>query len=63
MFCAVLYFSNVFIFFRAAPETYVSYQARDQIRAAAAVLHHSHSNARYEPSLQPTPQLMAWLDP
>ena len=26
-------------------------------------LHHSHSNARSKPSLQPTPQLMATLDP
>ena len=34
-----------FCVFRAAPVTYVSSQARGQIRAAAAGLHHSHSNA------------------
>ena len=38
------------------------FQDRGGIRAAAAGLHHSHSNARSEPSLQPTPQLMAMLD-
>ena len=46
---------------------YGSSQARDQIRATAAGLHlchsHSHSNAGSEPGLQPTPQLMAMLDP
>ena len=26
-------------------------------------LHHSHSNARSEPHLQPTPQLAATMDP
>ena len=31
--------------------------------AAAASLHHSHSNAGYELHLQPIPQLMATLDP
>ena len=36
-------------------------QARDLIRAIAAC--HSHSNARSEPYLQPTSQLMAMLDP
>ena len=36
-------------------------QGRSQIRAVAAGLHHSHSNARPEP--RPTPQLMAMLDP
>ena len=34
-------------------------QARDRIGATAAGLHHSCSNARSEPSLQPTPQFMA----
>ena len=32
------------LFFRAALETYGSSQARGRIRAAAAGLHHSHSN-------------------
>ena len=31
--------------------------------ATAASLHHSHSNARSEPRLRPTPQLMATPDP
>ena len=35
----------------------------DQIGAAAAGLYHSHSNVGYKPSLQPTPQLMATMDP
>jgi len=38
-------------------------QARGLIRAAAAGLHHSHSNEGSEPHLQPTPKLTATLDP
>ena len=40
-------------------------QARGQIRAAAAGLHHSHghSNVQSEPHLRPTPQLRATSDP
>ena len=38
-------------FFRAAPEAYGGPQARGQIRATAASLCHSHSNARSEPHL------------
>jgi len=34
-----------------------------RIRAAAAGLHHSHSNARSEPMSVTTPQLMAMPDP
>ena len=37
-------------------------QARGQIGAAAAGLHHSHSNAKSELHLQPTPQLVEMLD-
>ena len=40
-----------------------SSQARGPIRAVAAGLCHSHSNARSESRLQPTPQLMATPDP
>ena len=43
--------------FRAASAAYGSSQARSPIRAAAAGLHHSHSNAGSE-----LPQLMATLD-
>ena len=34
-------------------------QARGLIRATAAGLHHSHSNTKSKPHLQPTPQLRA----
>ena len=45
------------------PAAYGGFQARGQIGAGAASLHHSHSNARSEWCLQPTPQLMAAPDP
>ena len=38
-------------FFRAAPMAYGCSQARSQIRAMAAGLHHSHSNVGSEPNL------------
>ena len=37
-------------------------QARGLIRAVATGLHHSHSIARSEPRLRPTPQLTAMPD-
>ena len=43
-------------------EVYGSFQARGLIGAAAASLHHSHSNIGSEPCLQPTPQLTATAD-
>ena len=52
-----------FLLFRAAPAVYGGSQARDVIGAVAAGLRQSHSNAGSEPRLQPTPQLMAMLDP
>ena len=48
--CAV-FASLFFLLFRAAPLTYGSSQARGQIGAATAGLHHSHSNDRSEPHL------------
>ena len=45
------------------PAAHGSSQARGLIKAAAAGLHHSHSNARSELCLQPTLQLTATLDP
>ena len=48
---------------RAARAAHGGSQARGRIRAAAIGLHHSHSNSRSEPHLQPTPQLTATLDP
>ena len=41
----------------------VGSQARGPIRAVAASLCHSHSNAGPEPHLQPTAQLTATPDP
>ena len=38
-------------------------QARGQIGAMAASLHHSHSNAGSTPHLRPMPQLTAMPDP
>ena len=40
-----------------------SSQARGEIVATAAVLHHSHSNMGSEPHLRPTSQLTATPDP
>ena len=63
-FVFIFIFHYLFIcFFRAASMAYASSQARGQIRASAAGLCHSHSNAGSKPYLQSTPQLMAMLDP
>ena len=51
----------LFLLFRAAGAVYGG--SRGRIRAAAAGLHHNHSNARSEPHLQSTPQLTAMPDP
>ena len=56
-------FIHSFIYFRAIPTAYVSSQARGRMGAAAASLHHSHSNKGSKPGLQPTPQLTAMPDP
>ena len=45
--------------FRATSAAHGISQARSQIGAIAAGLHHSHSNMGSEPGLQPTPRLMA----
>ena len=66
---AHMYYTDYFFFFfafcrfRAAPMAYGGSQARGLIGAVAAGLHQSHSNARSELHLQPTPQLMATPDP
>ena len=52
-----------FLLFMAAPMAYGGSQARCQTGAAAAGLHHSHSNAGSELCLRPTPQFMAALSP
>ena len=53
----------LFAFSRATAKAYGGSQARGLIRAVAAGLCHSHSNARSDLRLRPTPQLMAMLDP
>jgi len=45
-----------FCLFRAAPVAYRRSQSRGWIGAAAASLHHSHSNTGSKPHLWPTPQ-------
>ena len=49
--------------FRAASEAHGGFHTRGQIGAVAAGLRHSHSNARSELRLQPTPQFTAMPDP
>ena len=52
-----------YCFFREASGAYGSSQAKGPIGAAAAGLHHSHSNMGSEPHLQSIPQFTAMLDP
>ena len=49
-----IYLFIYLLLFRAAPAADGGSQARGRIRAIAASLHHSHSNARSKPHLQPT---------
>ena len=58
-----LFYFLFFCLFRAAPAAYGGSQDRHHIRATAAGLHHSYSNARSKLCLWPTPQLMATLNP
>ena len=57
------FFFLVFCLFGAAPMAYGGSQARGLTGATASSLCQSHSNARSEPRLRPTPQLMATADP
>jgi len=57
------FFFCLFAISRATPTAYGSSQARGLIGAVAAGLRQSHSNVGSKPRLQPTPQLMATLDP
>ena len=52
-------FQLFFFLFLATLAAYGRSWARGRIGAVAAGLCHSHSNARTEPHLQPTPQLVA----
>ena len=58
-----VFFFCLFAISWVAPVAYGGSQARGPIGAVAADLPLSHSNAVSEPSLQPTPQLMATPDP
>ena len=57
------FFLVFLLFFWTASAAYGGSQARGLIGAVAASLHHSHSNARFKPHLQPTPELVATPDP
>ena len=52
-----------FLLFRATPMAYGISQARVQIEAVVTGQHPSHSNVGSEPHLQPTPQVVASVDP
>ena len=62
-FCVFFSVFCLFIFFLFRAAAYGGSQARGPIAATTAGLHHSHSKARSEPCLRPTPQLMATLYP
>ena len=57
------HFFFFFFFLQLHMRNYRSSQARGQIGARAAGLHHSHSNARTELRLWPSLQLAATRDP
>ena len=59
----VFLFFWFFLLFRVELKAHGSSQARGQIGAAAASLHHSHSNMGSEAPLQPIPELMEMLAP
>ena len=59
----VYLFIYLFCFLGPHPRHIGSSQAWSQNRAAAAGLCYSHCSAGSEPRLQPTPQLIATLDP
>ena len=60
---SLIYIYFLFLLLRAVPTAYGSSQARGQIGATGAVIHHGHSYTVSEPCLRPTPQLMPMSDP
>ena len=58
-----VFFSFLFLLFRAAPMACGGSQAGSRIRAEAVGLRHSHSNEESKPHLDSIPQLMATPDP
>ena len=63
LFIFIFIFICLFAISWAAPAAYGGSQARGLIGAVATNLRQSHSNAGFEPRLQPTPQLTATPDP
>ena len=62
--CIPFFFFFVFLSFsRSVPEACGGSKAMGPIEAVSTGLHHSHSNARSEPRLRPTPQLVAMPNP
>ena len=61
--CPPYSFVCLFCFFKATPGAHRISQARGQIGAIAASLHHSHSNSASKLHLPPILQLTAMLDP
>ena len=59
----ILFDFLIFYFFEGCTCSIWRFPGYGRIGAAAAGLHHSHSNARSEPHLWPIPQLMAIPDP
>ena len=57
------FFFFFFCLFRTTPMAYGGFHTSHLIGASTASLHHSHSNARSKPHVQPTPQLMAVANP
>ena len=53
-------FLFLFCLFRAVPVAYGSSQARGQLGAVAAGLHHSHNSTRSEPVLNPLNKAREW---
>ena len=66
MVLGLMLMSLMHFFFFLSRVTFTAYgncQARGQIRAIAAGVGHSRSNARSQVHVQPTPQLTEMLDP
>ena len=63
VYVSFFFFFCIFAISWAALAAYGGSQARGLIGPLAAGLRHSHSNTGSEPHLQPTPQLVATLDP